>query len=114
MKVQKQLQTITPFAGISFVIEEFNNCGLSKLADNTLGIRNLSGYQYSDIFRGWFSVFFAGGDVAEDIHCHLRDSLACIPGNSVPSADTLLRGIDVSIHCAQEKTGGFYSCKTKK
>jgi hypothetical protein len=93
MKVQKQLQTITPFAGISFVIEEFNNCGLSKLIDNTLGIRNLSGYQYSDIIRGWFSVFFAGGDVAEDINCHLHDSLACIPGNCVPSADTLLRGI---------------------
>jgi hypothetical protein len=53
----------------------------------------LSGYPYSDIIRGRFSVFFSGGDVAEDINCHLRDSPACIPGNRVPGADTLLRGI---------------------
>jgi hypothetical protein len=65
MKVQKQLQIITPFAGMSFVIEEFNNYGLSKKIDNTLGIRTLPGYQYSYIIRGWFSVFFAGGDVAD-------------------------------------------------
>ncbi|MDR3142967.1 MAG: hypothetical protein LBU37_14745 [Tannerellaceae bacterium] len=87
MKVQKQIQTVTPFAGISFVIKEFNSCGLSSLIDNILGIRSLSGYQYSDIIRGWFSVFFSGGDVAEDINCHLYSSLACIPGNRVPSAD---------------------------
>jgi hypothetical protein len=70
MKLQKQLQSITPFAGISFIIEEFNSCGLSGLIDNILGVRNLSGYQYSDIIRGWFSVFFSGGDVAEDIILH--------------------------------------------
>ncbi|MDR3141458.1 MAG: hypothetical protein LBU37_07015 [Tannerellaceae bacterium] len=65
MKLQKQLQTVIPFAGISFVIEDFNSCGLSGLTGNILGIRNLSGYQYSDIICGWFSVFFSGGDVIE-------------------------------------------------
>jgi hypothetical protein len=39
MKLQKQLQTSTPFAGISFVIEEFNNCGLFSLIGNSLGAR---------------------------------------------------------------------------
>ena len=93
MKLQKISQTITPFTGISLVIEEFNKCGLSCLIDKQLGIRSMSGYQYSDIIRGWFSVFFSGGDVAEDINCHLRKSLLDIPCNRVPSADTLLRGI---------------------
>jgi hypothetical protein len=65
MKLQKLLQTITPFAGISFVIEEFNNCGLPKLIDNALVIRTLSGYQYSDIIHCWFSVFFARGDIVD-------------------------------------------------
>jgi hypothetical protein len=49
MKLQKQSQTITLFAGISFVIEEFNNCGLSGLTNNVLGIRNLSGHQKTSI-----------------------------------------------------------------
>jgi ribosomal protein S11 len=32
-----------------------------------------------------------GGDVAEDIQKHLRETLEVIPQNKVPSADTLLR-----------------------
>ena len=56
-----------------------------------VGVR--SAISYSEIFSSWFSVFFSGGDVAEDITCHLRESLSTIPGNRVPSADTLLRGI---------------------
>ncbi|MDR0348578.1 MAG: IS1380 family transposase, partial [Tannerella sp.] len=51
MKSQKKSESITPFAGISFVIEEFNKCGFSKLIDNHFGMRCLTGYQYSEIFR---------------------------------------------------------------
>ena len=93
MKLQKKSESVTPFAGISFVIEVFNICGLSTIIDNNLGIRCLSSCQYSEICTGWFSVFFSGGDVAEDINCHLRESLSTIPDNRVPSADTLFRGI---------------------
>ncbi|MDR3140814.1 MAG: hypothetical protein LBU37_03695 [Tannerellaceae bacterium] len=117
MKLQKQLQTVTLFAGISFVIEEFNSCSLSKLIGNTLGIRTLPGYQYGDIIRGWFSVFFSGGDVAEDIHCHLRASLTYIPGNRVPSADMLLRGIPDSptgFFCQMFAIGHVYYTKKRK
>ena len=60
MKLQKISQNITPFAEISFVIEEFNKYGLSELIDKQMGIRSMSGYQYSDIILGWFSVFFFG------------------------------------------------------
>ena len=93
-KIQKLSQNITPFGGISYVNDEFSRCGLSQLIDKKLGIRTQKvGYSYSDIFRGWFDLFFCGGDCAEDIQLHLGDHLKKIPENPVPSADTLLRGI---------------------
>jgi len=93
IKVQQKSQLITPFGGISFVNEEFTRSGLSNLIDKELGERNICGYQYSDIFRSWFSIFLCGGDVAEDIHTHLRATLENIPSHRVPSPDTLRRGI---------------------
>jgi len=93
-KIQKLSQNITPFGGISYVNDEFNQIRLGQLIDKELGIRTQkTGYLYSDIFRGWFDLFFCGGDCAEDIQLHLGDHLKQIPCNSVPSADTLLRGI---------------------
>ena len=91
MKLQKVSQTITPFAGISFVHEEFNKSGLSNLIDTYLGVRNTTGYQYGELFRTWFEVFFCGGEVAEDVQKHLRCTLENIPDNKVASPDTLLR-----------------------
>jgi len=93
-KIQKLSANITPFAGISYVNAEFSRCGLSKLVDNELGVRGQGGgYSYSDIFRTWFNIFFCGGECAEDIQVHLGPSLKQIPDNSVPGADSLLRGI---------------------
>ncbi|MBP8967488.1 MAG: IS1380 family transposase, partial [Paludibacteraceae bacterium] len=42
MKVQKVSQSVSSFAGISFVHEEFNNCGLLQLIDQHPGQRNTS------------------------------------------------------------------------
>ena len=39
------------------------------------------------------NVFYCGGDCAEDIQSHLGEDLKSIPGNLVPSSDTILRGI---------------------
>jgi hypothetical protein len=93
-KVVKFSQTITPFGGISYINSQFNKSGLVQLIDNELGIRgNGTGYSHSDIFRTWTNVFFCGGECAEDIQVHLHETLKQIPGNSVPSADTLLREV---------------------
>lgn len=92
-KILKAPQTVTSFAGISFVNDAFAQCGLSKLIDEDLGNRKSVAYKYSDIFRSLFDIFFCGGDVIEDIQQHLRPTLEHIPGNKVPSSDTLLRGI---------------------
>jgi len=91
-KVVKLSKNITPFGGISYVNMEFNNCGLAQLVDNELGVRgNGIGYSHSEIFRTWFNVFLCGGECAEDVQVHLHDTLKQIPGNVVPSADTMLR-----------------------
>jgi hypothetical protein len=85
---------VSPFAGISFTNAIFNNCGLSRLIDNELGIRaSTVGFLYSDIIRNFANIIFSGGNCAEDIQTHLGKHLKSIPCNHVPSADTLLRGI---------------------
>jgi len=85
---------MSSFAGISFVNNSFNETGISQLIDKELGARvKTVGFSYSDIIRNQFNVFYSGGDCAEDIQTHLGKHLKSIPGNHVPSADTILRGI---------------------
>jgi hypothetical protein len=94
MKIQKLNQTVSPFAGISFVNNYFEKAGISQLVDKELGDRvSLFGYQYSDIIKNLTNVFLSGGDCVEDIGEHLGEHLKTIPGNNVPSPDTVLRGI---------------------
>jgi hypothetical protein len=91
MKLQKVSQSVSSFAGISFVHEEFNNCGLLQLIDQHPGKRNASGYGHGELFRTWFDIFFCEGEVAEDVQEHLRPTSESIPGNRVAAPDTLLR-----------------------
>ncbi len=74
IKIQKLNGSVSPFAGISFVNELFNQSGLSKLIDNELGMRvKTIGYQYSEIIRNLSNVFISGGDCIEDISIHLKN-----------------------------------------
>ena len=67
---------------------------MSQLIDNELGMRvKYTGYQYSEIFRNLSNVLLSGGDVIEDINTHFGEHLKSIPGNNVPSADTVLRAL---------------------
>lgn len=94
MKLQKISTQVSPFSGINFLNEEYNKSGFTQLIDNQLGIRcKPYGFSYSDIIQNLMNVFFCGGDCAEDIQTHLRNTLLSIPDNNVPSADTILRGI---------------------
>lgn len=94
IKVQKLTDSVSPFAGISFVDSYFNQSGLSDLIDKELGMRvKLTGFQYSEIIRNLSNIFMSGGDCIEDISTHLKDHLQAIPNNQVPSPDTILRGI---------------------
>ena len=92
MKIQNFKTSVNPFSGNSIANHYFNKSGMSQLIDNELGIRaKYTGYQYSEIFRNLTNVFLSGGDVIEDINTHFREHLKSIPGNNVPSADTVLR-----------------------
>ena len=90
---------------------------LSSVIDSHLGLRSkLIGYQYSEIIRAIFSVFCCGGDCMEDLNLYLKDVLAERPHTRVPSADTVLRGIEElateNISYTAEKTGNVYDFNT--
>ncbi len=100
MKIQNLNSTVSPFAGISFANNSFNKTGMSQLIDIELGKRvKTIGFDYSEIIRNLTNVFFCGGDVIEDISTHLGEHLKLIPGNNVPSPDTVLRGIKELATC---------------
>ena len=90
---------------------------LSSVIDSHLGLRSkLIGYQYSEIIRAVFSVFCCGGDCMEDLNLYLKDVLTERPHTRVPSADTVLRGIEElateNISYTAEKTGNVYDFNT--
>ena len=92
MKIQNYKTSVNPFSGNSLVNHHFNKSGMSQLIDNELGMRvKYTGYQYSEIFRNLSNIYLSGGDVIEDINTHFGEYLKSIPGNNVPSADTILR-----------------------
>jgi hypothetical protein len=91
-KVQKISKNITSFAGVFYANDEFKRCGLRKLIDSELGYRvSTKGYSYSNLIGNFFNLRLCGGECAEDIQQHFRQTLEQIPGNEVASADTLLR-----------------------
>ena len=111
-KVQQKSEKISAFGGIFFVLDKFDPI-LSSVIDSHLGLRSrLIGYQYSEIIRAVFSVFCCGGDCMEDLNLYLKDVLTERPHTRVPSADTVLRGIEElateNISYTVEKTGNVY------
>ena len=67
---------------------------MSYLIDNELWSRvKTVEFTYSDIIKNLVNAFYSGGDCAEDTQTHFGEHLKSIPGNSVPSADTILRGV---------------------
>ena len=115
-KVQQKSEKISAFGGIFFVLDKFDRI-LSSVIDSHLELRSkLIGYQYSEIIRAVFSVFCCGGDCMEDLNLYLKDVLTERPHTRVPSADTVLRGIEElateNISYTSEKTGNVYDFNT--
>jgi hypothetical protein len=92
MKIEKNNQIINPFGGINFVVDIIKSAGVSELIDNQLGERaKQAQYSFSDVILNLWSVFFCGGDCAEDVNEHLKEYLLNIPNSKVADADTILR-----------------------
>ena len=93
-RYNKNLRKSPLLAEFFFVLDKFDSI-LSSVIDSHLGLRSmLTGYQYSEIIRAIFSVFCCGGDCMEDLNLYLKDVLTERPHTRVPSADTVLRGIE--------------------
>lgn len=92
MKVEKSNQKINAFGGINFTIDTIMQAGIPQLIDKQLGKRpSQAEYSYSDILLNLWSVFYCGGDCAEDLSEHLKEFLSQVPGLKVSSPDTILR-----------------------
>lgn len=92
MKVERSEQTINPFGGINFVIEAISQSGIPSIIDSKLGHRAPQAeYSFSDVMLNLMSVFYCGGDCAEDLDEHLKFFLEGTPGLKVASPDTVLR-----------------------
>lgn len=94
MKITTSNEKISPFGGFNFCHELLLSTGIPSLIDQHLGQRvKYVGFSYSDILLNQFAIFLNGGDCAEDIQEHLKGYLQQVPGLSVCSADTILRGV---------------------
>jgi hypothetical protein len=90
VKVQKNSNRITPFAGISLLTMNLPAVYL----ENSLTVNRVREFRDAIIST---AIFFARGLISffvEDIARHLRPTLENIPENKVPSPDTLLLMLD--------------------
>lgn len=94
LKITTSDAKINPFGGLNFCVELLDQSGIPALIDRHLGRRvSTFGFDYSEILMNQLSIYFTGGDCAEDINEHLGDHLKKVKGLAVCSADTILRGV---------------------
>jgi hypothetical protein len=98
MKVLKS-SSITPFGGLNFVINELDKHEIGKLLFQDLpALSPQCKYTWRDIFYSYWSVFYCGGDCAEDLGGNFRDALNNTPKLAIPSPDRVLgRLIELAI-----------------
>ncbi|MBB6681572.1 hypothetical protein H4O20_08960, partial [Aequorivita sp. 609] len=67
MKILKS-NGISAFGGLNFVIEELDNKEIDKILNEALPkLGAQSKYNWRDLLYSYWSVFFCGGDCAEDL-----------------------------------------------
>jgi hypothetical protein len=112
MKVEKINQKINPFGGINFVVNEIKQAGVLELIDNQLGKRpSQAQYSFSDLILNLWSVFFCGGDCAEDLNEHLKEYFQDTPNINISDADTVLRvlkSLKTDKEIVESSKGNFY------
>ena len=115
MKITTSLDNIKSFGGLNFISDEFDKLELSELITQHLGERSIfTKYSFSDAIKNLWSITFAGGDCAEDIHTNLKDELLQIKNLNVCSPDTILRlqkelSLDKEIHVSKSNSVNEFS-----
>lgn len=85
---------ISPFGGLNFVVKEAIDLNINKLLEEYLPKLPIqSKYSWFDLLMSYWSVFFCGGDCAEDLSLNLREGLQGSPMLKIPSPDRVLERI---------------------
>jgi hypothetical protein len=82
---------ISSFGGLNFVLDEFERIGLGRYVNASLpGLPRQCKYSWKDILYSFWSLFFCGGDCAEDLAGNFKHSLEPSPFLKIPSPDRVL------------------------
>jgi len=93
MKIHNS-SAITPFGGLNFVIKEAIDLNINTLLSSSLPrLPQQCKYNWFDILMSYWSVFFCGGDCAEDLSINLKNGLNNNPYINIPSPDRVLERI---------------------
>lgn len=106
MKILKSNE-ISAFGGLNFVIKELDNKDIGKILNEVLPkLGTQSKYNWRDLLYSYWSVFFCGGDCAEDLLGNFRPSLSQSPKLKVPSPDRVLNRLKELVEPATEFSTG--------
>ena len=109
MKLLKS-SSLSSFGGLNFVIKEALDLKIKSLLNSSLpALPKQSKYSWFDIFMSYWSVFFCGGDCAEDLSINLKKGFKDNPFVNVPSPDRVLERVK-----SLTDGSGFYTTKRGK
>jgi len=93
MKVLNSLP-VSAFGGLNFVIKEALDLKINELLNSTLPVLpKQCKYNWFDIIMSYWSVFFCGGDCAEDLAINLKQGFQNNPFINIPSPDRVLHRV---------------------
>ena len=82
---------VSSFGGLNFVIKEAIDLKINSLLNKHLpALPKQTQYNWFDILMSYWSVFFCGGDCAEDLSINLKEGLQNNPFINIPSPDRIL------------------------
>jgi hypothetical protein len=85
---------VSAFGGLNYVIKEAIDLKINSLLNSTLpALPNQCKYNWFDIIMSYWSVFFCGGDCAEDLAINLKEGFRGTPFINIPSPDRVLERI---------------------
>lgn len=115
MKITTSTDKIRSFGGLNFISKQFDDLNIEDLITQYLGKRPTQAvFSYSDIIKNLWSITFAGGDCAEDIHSNLKEELLAVSNLKICSPDTILNvqkslANEKEIHLSKTKTVNEFS-----
>jgi len=90
MKILHSSQ-ISSFGGLNFVLDEFDRLNVGGLIEDELPLlSSQSKYSWKDILYSFWSLFFCGGDCAEDLSGNFKAFIKNNPFMKIPSPDRVL------------------------